>query len=84
VLSKNTRLSAKRKYDPVKRANIPAPACVNGLEEGTRPLVSKAKKQSQGLPNYTDNKVANCVLKATSSQRIVHFRSPAISHKGNT
>lgn len=32
-----------------KRANLNAPASVNGLEKGTRPLMSKRKKQSQGL-----------------------------------
>ena len=47
-----------------KRTNLAASACVNGLEEATRPLMSKAKnhRKIKSDPRYTINKVANCLL----------------------
>lgn len=64
-LEENTRVYLQGENRiPVKRANLTAPACVKGLEEFTKPLMSKAKKHRKvkGYPHYIINKVDDCSL----------------------
>ena len=63
-LEENTRLSLEGKtVIQQKEQTSLASTCLNGLEEGARPLMSKTKMHSkvQCCPHYTIKKAANCL-----------------------